>query len=105
MQIVIDIPEEVYDRFGYEYREENLISKHTNDIILDAICNSTPLTPTVLADLLMEERIRGKLNSDTTFEKDIIRDVKCTLTVSIRDRRPCYCGAELREVWRESEGK
>ena len=63
------------------------------------------ITPTVLADALMEERIRGKLDSDTTFEKDIIRDVKCRLTVSIIDHRPCYCGAELREVWRESEGK
>ena len=54
------------------------------------------ITPKVLADALMEERIRGTLNSDTTFEKDIIRDVKCRLTVSIRDHRPCYCGAELR---------
>lgn len=63
------------------------------------------ITPTVLADALMEERIRGKLDSDTTFEKDIIRDVKCRLTVSIIDHRPCYCGAELREVWRESEEK
>ena len=58
-----------------------------------------------LADALMEERIRGKLVSDTTFEKDVIRDVKCRLTVSIIDHRPCYCGAELREVWRESEEK
>jgi hypothetical protein len=63
------------------------------------------ITPTVLADALMEERIRGKLDSDTTFEKDIIDDVKCRLTVSIIDHRPCYCGAELREVWRESDGK
>ena len=51
----------------------------------------------VLADALMEERIRGKLDSDTTFEKDIIPDVKCILTVNIKDRRPCYCGAELKE--------
>lgn len=43
MQIVIDIPDEKYERFGYEYREENLISKHMNDIILDAFCNGTPL--------------------------------------------------------------
>ena len=74
-----------------------------DDELYKAIANGTPLTPKVLADALMEERIRGKLDSDTTFEKDIIPDVKCTLTVSIRDRRPCYCGAELREVWRESE--
>ena len=31
MHIVIDIPEELYDRFGYEYSEENLISKYTSD--------------------------------------------------------------------------
>lgn len=61
------------------------------------------LTEQVLADSLMEERIRGSLKSDMTFKKDIIRDVECILTVSIRDRRPCYCGAELKEVWRESE--
>ena len=65
--------------------------------------NGLLLTPNVLADALMEERIRGELKQDITFEKDIIRDVKCRLTVSIRDHRPCYCGAELREVWRESE--
>ena len=70
---------------------------------VNAIANGTPLTQSVLADALMEERIRGKLDTDTTFEKDIIRDVKCRLTVSIIDHRPCYCGAELREVWRESE--
>ena len=39
MQIVIDIPDVVYERFGYEYREENCISKYTNDIILNAFCN------------------------------------------------------------------
>ena len=72
-----------------------------DDRMYNAIKNGTPLTPTVLADALMEERIRGKLDSDTIFEKDIIRDVKCRLTVSIKDHRPCYCGAELREVWRE----
>lgn len=73
------------------------------DKAIKAIKNGTPLTPDELADALMEERIRGKLDSDTTFEKDIIRDVKCRLTVSIRDHRPCYCGAELREVWREKK--
>ena len=74
-----------------------------DDRTYNAIKNGTPLTLEVLADALMEERIKGKLDSDTTFEKDVIRDVKCRLTVSIRDHRPCYCGAELREVWRESE--
>lgn len=67
------------------------------------IKNGTPLTLKVLADALMEERIRGELDCDTTFEKNIIRDVKCRLTVSIIDHRPCYCGVELREVWRKSE--
>ena len=43
MQIVIDVPEEVYERFGYDYSEENSISKCTNDIILDAFCTGIPL--------------------------------------------------------------
>ena len=65
-----------------------------DDRMYNAIKNGTPLTPNVLADALMEERIRGNLNTDTTFEKDVIHDVKCRLDVSIRDPRPCYCGAE-----------
>ena len=59
------------------------------------------LTASVLADLLMEERIRGELKQDISYSKDIIDDVKCRLTVSIIDHRPCYCSAGLREVWRE----
>lgn len=43
VELVIKIPEEVYERFGYEYRDEAAISKYTNDIILDAFCNGTPL--------------------------------------------------------------
>ncbi len=78
--------------------------EHILDLLAD-IKNAPSVTPHILADALMEERISGKLNTDTTFERDIIRDVKCSLTVSIKDRRPCYCGAELREVWRESEDK
>ena len=52
--------------------------------------------------IIMEERIRGELKQDISYSKDIIDDVRCRLTVSIIDHRPCYCGAELREVWRES---
>ena len=43
IELVIKIPEEIYNRFGYEYSEENLISKYTNDAILEAFCNGTPL--------------------------------------------------------------
>ena len=99
MKLIIDISEE-------QKRMVDMIldipPQVENDLI-SAIRHGTPLTQSVLADALMEERIRGKLDSDTTFEKDVIRDVKCRLTVSIIDRRPCYCGAGLREVWRESE--
>ena len=73
-----------------------------DDRTYNAIKNGTPLTPDILADLLMEERIRGELKQDISYSKDIIDDVRCRLTVSIIDHRPCYCGAELREVWRES---
>lgn len=43
MKIVIDIPDAICERFGYEYSEQNLISKDTNEAILDAFCNGTPL--------------------------------------------------------------
>ena len=43
MKIVIEIPDWIYEKFGYEYSEKCLISKSTNDIILDAFCNGTPL--------------------------------------------------------------
>ena len=43
IELVIKIPEELYNRFGREYREENLISRCTNDAILEALCNGTPL--------------------------------------------------------------
>ena len=101
MKLVIDIPEEKYNAIKSKY---NTFPAEMKEWGLEASKTGTPLTSDVLADLLMEERIRGKLDSDITFEKDIIDDVKCILTVNIRDRRPCYCGAELREVWRESEG-
>lgn len=75
-----------------------------DDRTYNAIKNGTPLTPDMLANLLMEERIRGKLKQDISYSKDVIDDVRCKLTVNIIDHRPCYCGAELRELWRESEG-
>lgn len=97
MQVVIEIPEE-----KYKWIKENN-SKADRNSIVGAIANGTPLTPDILASLLMEERIIGGLKQDVSYSKDIIDDVRCILTVSIRDHRPCYCGAELREVWRESE--
>jgi len=100
MELVIKLSDEVYKSI---IKGKNYISYQ--GYVEEAIKNGTPLTPDILADMLMEERIRGKLDSDITFEKDIIHDVKCRLNVSIRDHRPCYCGAELREVWRESEAK
>ena len=100
IELVIKMPEDIWVAI-----QNGEYCGILDDRTYNAIKNGTPLTPNVLADALMEERIKGKLDSDTTFEKDIIHDVKCRLTVSIRDHRPCYCGAELREVWRESEDK
>lgn len=101
IELVIKIPEESYKNI-----KEQVNKKDYPDMQIGrAIVDGTPLTSDELADLLMEERIRGKLDSDTTFEKDVICDVTCKLTVSIKDNRPCYCGAGLREVWRESEDK
>lgn len=65
MRLVIDIPEELYNRFGYEYSEDNLISKYTNDAILEAFCNGTPLD-----DLLqrLRKRISDLYNTDVTYD-------------------------------------
>lgn len=35
-EVVIKLPKEIYERFGYEYSEESLITKDTNEAILDA---------------------------------------------------------------------
>ena len=101
MKIVIDIDDEDYKRIQGISDVFNSLTSRT----YSAIRNGTPLTPDMLADLLMEERIRGKLKQDISYSKNIIDDVRCKLTVGIIDHRPCYCGAELREVWRESEDK
>ena len=92
----------IFDIDEIEHWAENRVNINFTDWRKGADVETEPYK---LADALMEERIRGKLHSDTIFEKDIIRDVKCRLTVSIRDHRPCYCGAELREVWREVDSQ
>jgi hypothetical protein len=92
MEIVINISDEDY---------KQLKGGHIPFNVLNVLQNGTPLTPKILADLLMEERIRGELKQDVSYSKDVIDDVRCRLTVDIIDRRPCYCGAELGAVWRE----
>ena len=98
MQILIEISEDSYKATC----NGHMLPTDVENVV-QGIKNGTPLTPDILADLLMEERIRGELKQDISYSKDIIDDVRCKLTVDIIDRRPCYCGAELREVWRESE--
>lgn len=100
IKLMVEIPGELYKII----KDRKLATMYHADRLWKAVANGTLLTPDMLADMLMEERIRGKLKQDISYSKDIITDVKCRLTVSIRDHRPCYCGAELREVWRESEG-
>ena len=98
IELVIKIPESIWVAI-----QNGKYCGILDDRTYNAIKNGTPLTPDMLADLLMEERIRGKLKQDISYSKDVIDDVRCKLTVGIIDHRPCYCGAELREVWRESE--
>lgn len=98
IKLVVKISEEDYERLK-EYEKAPFNSMTSR--VYEAIANGTPLTPDILADLLMEERIRGELKQDISYLKDIIDDVRCKLTVDIIDHRPCYCGAGLREVWRE----
>ena len=101
IELVIKMPKKDYLTYSkLSEKEINELSYYER-----IIANGTPLTPDILADLLMEERIRGKLKQDISYSKDIIDDVRCRLTVDIIDHRPCYCGSELREVWRESEGE
>lgn len=101
IELVIKIDEKTYEdiKNGKVYSSVRDVPQES----VLAIANGTPLTPDMLADLLMEERIRGKLKQDISYSKDIIDDVRCKLTVDIIDRRPCYCGAELRETWRGSK--
>lgn len=101
MQLVIKISDERYKEI---VESDKPVMIYRSDVA-KVLANGIPLTPNVLADLLMEERIRGELKQDISYSKDIIDDVRCKLTVDIIDHRPCYCGAELREVWRESEDK
>ena len=106
MQIAIDIDENLYTRLFDNGVEDYEIAKDDLSTIVQSIRKGTPLTSSVLADKLMEERIRGDLTYNTSFEKEVISDVKCRLTVSILDNRfCCSCGAGLREVWRDNGDK
>lgn len=99
VELVIKMPKKDYLTYSkLSEKEINELSYYER-----IIANGTPLTPDILTDLLMEKRIRGELKQDISYSKDIIDNVRCKLTVNIIDRRPCYCGTELREVWRESE--
>ena len=55
-----------------------------------------------LAYMLMDKRIKGEIR-DITYTKTVMEDVECEVYVRIRDRRPCYCGAELKEVWNSAD--
>ena len=101
MQIVIDIDENVFTRLFDNGTEDYKIVNDDLFAIAKAIRKGTPLTPYVLANMLMEERITGSLEQNMSCSRDVIDNVRCKLTVEIIDRRPCYCGAELRAVWRE----
>ena len=79
------------------------LSKRDFKEVLNAVEALTPLTPDVLANMLMQERIGGELKQDISYSKDVIDNVRCKLTVEIIDHRPAYCGSQLREVWREDE--
>ena len=58
------------------------------------------MTADELAYALIERRINGEIR-DITYVKNVMEDVKCKVTVEIVDHRPCYCGAELTEVWQQ----
>ena len=92
MKLIIDVPEKDYNK---------MCRGELVDTILVAIKNGIPVNINTLADMIINERIYGDCKQDICYEKPVIEDVKCRLELSIIDRRPCYCGADLREVWRD----
>ena len=72
IELVIKIPEELYNRFGYEYSEESLISKYTNDAILEAFCNGTPLPKghgrLIDADAVYDDFEHGEYDFEAALE-------------------------------------
>lgn len=65
MKIVIDIPDEIYERFGYEYSEQNKISNEVNEVILDAFIDGTPLP-----------KGHGRLGDLDALEKEMVNGIK-----------------------------
>lgn len=97
MQIVIDIPEENYQNLKAKDKFNDMWLNYYEKLIV----NGTPVNANTLADMVINERIYGDFKQDICYEVPVIEDVKCRLELSIIDRRPCYCGAGLRETWRD----
>lgn len=97
MQIIADIDDDLYIRL-FDNGGSNVMDMRRACV---AIRKGTPVTADTLADMVMNERIYGDFKQDICYEEPVIEDVKCRLELSIIDRRPCYCGAELRETWRD----
>ena len=65
MKIVIDIPDAICERFGYEYSEQNLISKDINEAILDAFCSGIWLP-----------KGHGRIGDLDALEQEMINGIK-----------------------------
>lgn len=65
MKVVIDIPDEIYERFGYEYSEQHLVSKEVNEAILDAFINGIPLP-----------KGHGRLGDLDALEKEMVGGIR-----------------------------
>ena len=52
---------------------------------------------TKLAEALIDLRLKGEIK-DITFVRKFINDVEIQVKVSVKDTRPCFCGAELEDV-------
>ena len=98
MQIMINMPDE------YCYVLDDYVRFYDGTIvgeILSVVKNGVPLTCSELAYRLIDKRVYGELKQDMSYTKDVIEDVKCRVDVKLIDHRSCYCGAELKEVWRD----
>lgn len=83
-EVVIKLPKEVYERFGHEYREKDLISPYVAEAILNAFIKGTVL-PEGRGDL------RAKLN-------DAIDNAQTFLSAIEADKRESARNANKEDI-------
>ena len=75
VEVVVKVPEGLYNKFGHEYREENLISKYTNDAILEAFCNGI-LLPKGHGDLVDYKELKNNAGEYGAYAEATLSHIK-----------------------------